>query len=63
MSLATFLGGEKLSVPPSLPPSSSDVVVHENDTSPKSAERKREHNTRVLIKTTIKMTVRRSKIQ
>ena len=63
VSLATFLGDEKLSVPPSLPPSSSDVVVHENDTSPKSAERKREHNTRVIIKTTIKMTVRRSKIK
>ena len=58
VSLATFLGHEKLSVPTLLLPSSSDVVVYENDTSPKIAERKREHNTRVKIKTTIKMTVR-----
>ena len=63
VSLATFLGDEKLSLPPSLLPSSSDVLLYENETSPKIAERKREHNTRVKIKTTIKMTLRRSKIK
>ena len=45
VSLATFLGDEKLSLPPSLLPSSSDVVVHENETSPKIAEKKREQHT------------------
>ena len=45
VSLSIFLGNKKLSVPLLLLPSSFDVVVHENDISPKTTCHRKRHVT------------------